>query len=67
MPDETKSTANQKVFVTLDAYTQLVTEYHRVCLEVEKGRARGADVNTLVCRKQAFEFVFNTTGLPVTR
>jgi hypothetical protein len=66
-PTETKATANQKVFITLDAYTKLVTEYQRVTREIEKGRAGGADVGYLVMRRQAFEFVFNTTGLPIER
>jgi hypothetical protein len=65
-PTETKATANQKVFITLDAYTRVVNEYARVCREVSKGRPGNPALETaLDARKQALEFVIEVTGLPV--
>jgi hypothetical protein len=66
MEDSVKAVKNQKVFITLDSYQQLIREYERVKEAVIKARAEGraASITNLTVRKQAFEFFFNTTHLP---
>ena len=68
--DSGNATQNQKVFVTLRGYTEVVNEYHRVLAEIDRKRKEqgtGAQTSTLstwIARRDALQFVFRTLELP---
>jgi len=62
---ETSATQNQKVFVTLRGFTELVNEYNRVKQEVERTSKLNAISTTFKSRKETLEYVFKTLELPV--
>lgn len=67
MDNGANATKNQKVFITLRSYTELVNEYHRVCAEVKrKCEAREHESALWNGRKNGLEFVFRTLELPMS-
>ncbi len=62
--NETEKVSKQRVYVKLDAVTALAAEWARVNRELDAKRGPGVDVNDLIHRKRALDFVFNTLELP---
>jgi hypothetical protein len=65
--DQAKAVANQKVFVQLSSVMEVQNQYRNWSEQHAKAVAenRTSDVQVLRIRKQAFEQVIKTLGLPV--
>lgn len=63
------ATLNQKVFITLRAYTALVNEYHRTIQERDSCAKSGQTLSQQRwhARKEAFDYFFRECELPIPK
>lgn len=69
----TDAVQNQKVFITLDGFSQLVTEYRRVRVATSDTAKQlalasndSSNLARMLARKQALEWVIQILGLPIS-